>query len=265
MVQALFRANPVPVNSDFFPYVDLRSAPARFKRDEPHLMRLDGVGPLPVLEMLNGVHVQPDDITPEESFTRLRRIAAAMNLFDELVTGVTPRYEAAASAPLYAAANTVKLIGQDCTIGKNETAWLLGWAELAEATLPFLDTQRAQALINWSYRPACAAGASRAVGRYMALYGAVARRDAAAMSAAAIEILDDGSNLDERGYSYALAAATLGNLAAGHPEQALILWQRFGRDHYAGRQIPAHLELLRSLTVGASLVPAQSRSTVVPG
>ena len=265
MVQALFRANPVPVNSDFFPYVDLRSAAARFKRDEPHLMRLGGIGPLPVLEMLNGVRVQPDDITPEESFTRLRRIAAAMNLYDELVSGATPRYEAAAPAPLYAAANTVKLIGQGCTIAKNETGWLLGWAELAEATLPFLDPPRAVALINWSYRPQCAAGASPAVAKYMALYGAVAQRDAAAMTAAALEILDDDSSLDERGYSYALAAATLGHLASGHAEQALILWQRFGREHYAGRRIPAHLEFLRSLAVGASLVPALPRSTLTPG
>ena len=260
LFDALLRAHPVPVNSDFFPYVDLHSAPARFKSQSASLLRAWGAGPLPVLEMLSESRVDPTRITPDESVYRLRLTAAALNLYDELVTGEKPRYAAAAPARVYAAATTIRLIAESCSIGRNETAWLLAWSNLSEATLPFLDSVRAARLVDWAYRPACATGSSPLVSRFMALYGAVARRDATAMTTTGIGILKSEATLDPGGFEYVLGAAMLGALAAGEPIEASSLWQGYGREHYAARPVPPNLEMLRNLGEGETAAPPAAAS-----
>jgi spermidine synthase len=221
ILDAVLTQSPIPTNSDYFPFLDLNAGRARFAQQTAGMFRSWGVSSLPLLEMvgLNGGDYA--NVSVEDTFRRTIMIQQAKAQFMSLTTEGTH----ARASPLGAAATIVELLRRSCEPLKQEELWLLALNTVAQATLPFLQSSDATAMLDATLPADCVASASSRLKTWMALYRAVAGRDAAAMVDYGVAALREPP-LDTSLQTYALSAAMLGALASHRPDLALELWRQ---------------------------------------
>jgi hypothetical protein len=219
IIEAVLAQSATPANSDYFPFLDLRAGRARYREQNATLFHTWSVAPLPVLEMLG---MDPFDfaaVRAEATFHRTTLISQARTLHAAFVDD-----ERVANAELGAAVTLVKLLGRSCSTAPNEELLLSSLHTIAQWSLALLNPADAASLVTNAIPEDCWAGASPRLKTWLALYRAVAARDASAMADAGAAALAQ-ADIDDAQLYYALTAAMLGNLVNRRPDRTLELWR----------------------------------------
>jgi len=248
----LFSATAAPPNSDYFPYLDLNAARSRFMGSNALALVELGLGPLPVLEMLD----TPDaswaglGISPSPFFSRPDLHAEAERLHQALLEGQWDNLETAVPERAAWAALLARLVARDCPTEDTEELWLNSVFQLARALNPYLPADRLSPI--WSFLNAadCSETLPPLSQAWLSLFQAVAARNAIAMGELAARMLDQhGPALVGDRRDYVLGAGLLGYLAQGSPSRARGLWAHFGVPGGRAEPLPIYLRLLVALTV----------------
>ncbi len=254
IIEPLLAHSPVPANSDYFPYLDLNAGRARFRTEIAGLFTAWSTANVPILEMLGLAKPEFSRVSANPYFARAETIASAHAGYATMVENVDMTNQML--PPLYQTYSRLRLLGGSCAPRRFETEWTSALHGLAVLTLAYLDAQMGEELFSTISPENCPGTLSESLQSWIALYRAVAARDANQMAAIAEGLLNDDVAEDEPRRHYLLAAAMLGRLAQDDPEEALGIWQTHSRGIDAEPLSP-DLQLLVSLAL-----PSGERSTV---
>jgi len=234
-----------PVNSDFYPFVQLEAPRARFQGSValalPNMRRV----PLPIFEMLNEIELAylreplPAHVPSNNLRMQSAALAMARGLLDRNANPLDT-VEPRAVSPLLALKRPGALCG--ATVSRVTLDELHRAAELTLAHLAPDLRRKLWIERRWlDCPPARIAPQAR---QRLDLYAAIAARDARAMHARADALLKLGSSEggDEWG-RYLLVTAMLGARAAGEHAEVQRLWETFRKQLYK-KAIPSHVVYL---------------------
>ena len=214
-LEPLFVQTGYPANSDYFPILDQRAPKARFKRESADEIRTLRENEVPLVAMLDG-----EARTPLERLAsvdnnrpmRLERALSAAEAVGVFVTGSASR-AVSLSEPLQLKASVAGSLLQGCATSTQ--LWVGAVRDLVRVSAPYLNAQDTAVVFEKIRASPCWKGLDEASRLRIALFEAVSRRDADAMSqrANALLALTDANLVPERGY-YVMAAMT-GHLARG--------------------------------------------------
>ena len=237
MLQAL----GAPVNSDYFPYVELMAPKSRFLKSAARELPQLSIYPLPLVEMLGskGARWHPGSLTPVK-LARYTMVREALELRSALLgEGLSePR-------ALERVAKWKAQLGNCAALDRD--ASLAAVHEAALATLAFLDAESLRPL--WRQPPwlPCLEGRSpQSVQQRLDLYRAIAERDAAAMLAAARGALESPSGSSDW-RRYALTAGLLAARAIADDAAAQELWRHHGPGLYSDGKFSPELIMLLTM------------------
>ncbi len=213
--------------------------------------------PLPVVEMLAGDRLEYDELTSVPFLSRVkehenalwiyRRLAEKASL-DEL--GGSGRYM---RPDMMYLTDLLRNAMQNCISDKDSRRFRVFWVhDIMSVTLPFLDVDQGVSLVDAIANTDCAAQEERQTLLWLDLYRSVARRNATMMSAGARRLLADDAGTPLIFHNYLVAAAMLGDIAAGRPEDALAAWNRYCEKAFANRELPGHVELISRIALDSA-------------
>jgi spermidine synthase len=274
------RGSTAPMNSDYFPYVDLNAGRARFKRSAAGSLTTWGAAPLPVLEMLGGSTFDHNHVSSAPIPDLYTAHTEARWIYHQLTTDlsadievVTPeRYPDTDSGKRNSGRevivesevlldNNLKLMSaytkyqtillrnslSSCVQDKSIPDFRILLHNIMSVSLPYLNPHTGTSLINTIAAANCTAQNDAQVMAWFDLYRAVARRDETAMSSVARYLLEDNVKASADLLPYLVAAAMLGDLTADEPERALDLWNRYSKKVFITAQSIGHMDLLTRL------------------
>jgi len=236
MFNSMLGSLSAPINSDYFPYVELNAPKARFFKSVAMEFPQMGIYHLPLIEMLDHQkhNWKAEQLTPTESMrymkvNKAQSIKAALLRFPVQDEKVAERVE------------SWRNMLKDCTQNAHEKT-LAAMHEIALLTLAYLDKDNLQAL--WM-KPSWLSCASPKIKSRLVVYQAVANRDASAMLASAESAL-----LDEQGsiewHRYVFDVALIAARVLGNESIIESLWGKYGRKLYSDGKMSPELVLLLS-------------------
>ena len=248
-LEPLFASYGMPANSDYAPVLDLNAARHRFTEksaaDIVALLNLD----IPLLELLErGRSRRP--VSPlyqgAYAFERVEHTRLAWYARDFLVSPRLPQPEGI-SSELQKDLELVKLRLLECREPRELDVWLASAARVARTVNPYLAPDDAGAVWNQLMSKWCYPELQEFQRRWVALFRAVALRDAARMAEHASQLLATQSALGAEPREYLLLAAMAGHVAQGDGAAALKLWnthekQLRSRERPAFRLLRCHAE-----------------------
>jgi hypothetical protein len=237
----ILEALGAPVNSDYFPYVELMAPRSRFLRSEARQFAELSVFPLPLIEMLErkDARWRAEALTPVGSW-RYAKVREARELRSALLD------QSQADRKTVERAKLLKARTSDC-IALGSDDGLAAVHEVALATLAFLDADALRALwLQSEWLPCRKEYGSRFLLMRLELYRAVAARDGAAMVAAARAALESTAGTSEW-RRYVLNAGLLGARSIGADAEGQLLWRRYGIDLYADQGLSIELVMLLTM------------------
>jgi len=241
----LFGALAAPVNSDYYPFVQLEAPRARFEKSGAQGLQSLATAPLPILEMTGGMpmpHLR--ERAPEyEPSLSVRRQSVAVEIARVLTSRTADplQSEEALAAEILLA---LKHPGALCAAEPSKLALAL-LQRAAESTLSPLAPELRRAL--WIERKwlGCTPRSTQVRTR-LDVYAAIAARDARTMlERARALLLAPAVGGDDWG-RFLLATAMLGAHATGEHEEARQLWKTYGSALYP-REIPPYVVYLANL------------------
>jgi spermidine synthase len=241
----------VPVNSDYFPYVDLHAGRARYLDSTAQLFGSLSNAPIPVAEMLGNDTVVHSSLSSAEVMGRTISHGEAEWIYGRIANLATLEELGSRNMDLEITLMTdlVRDSMQTCAGDEDPQRWLMALHYVMKATLPYLDADHGLAIIDAVGAPDCMAQTEPNTLLWLDLYRAVARRDAASMSAGARRLLADRTDMPAMLQSYLTSVAMLGDVAAGRPEDALAAWNTYSEDAFPAGNLPAYMELIASIAL----------------
>jgi len=230
-----FEGFGVPANSDYFPFLDLHAAQARFKKDDARAITQLTAMPIPALDLI-GRDGRRGSITdaprPWLRRAELSRNALAVRAY--LVEG-RAEHLSAMPLPIRSDAQLVRLLAVDCagTPGDLSVDPLLG---IGGAMVPFLTAAEWQSAWSRIMNAPCHARLSLQVRDWTRLLDAVGNRDAGRMAELAEQILRRGGGHTQAQLSYLIQAVVAARLARNERDRAMALWREVTRDAEANRE-----------------------------
>jgi spermidine synthase len=211
-----------PVNSDFYPFVQLEATRARFAQRGAFAFLDLANAALPVNEMLGGL--EPAYFSADHAggdSGRLHHLQTALDTYRVLAKG---EYPAGRSAPLPALA--LKQPGALCAAQPDKQV-LHQLQQAAAMTLASLAPKpRRELWVEPRWLGCPLARASAQVRERFAIYRAIAERDAPAMLARARAPLEDERPVELDWGRYLLLTSMLGAQASGQRAEAQRLWDK---------------------------------------
>ena len=233
-LEPLFASYAMPANSDYYPVLDLNAARDRFmERSATDLVALGTLG-LPLLELLEPSRPRrpPNPLYQGAyAFERLESTRLAWYARNYLL-GATPEPQAVPRT-LQKDLELFKLRLLECHAPRSEDVWLHSALRVAEAMNPYLAWEDLAPLFARIERLPCARDLHDDQRRWLALFRAVAMRDAPRMGAYATALLATEQEAGREAREYLLLAALAGHIASGNRAAALDVWQKYAP---AGRQ-----------------------------
>ena len=231
---AFFAPYGAPTNSDYFPFVDQRAGKTRFTRARVDELIDLQTSPVPLLEMLDGSHApasSPHEVVP----TTMVDLSAdqAWRLRDTVMGLGSRREPLVIEGGREASARLVRL-WSNCTSEMTFEQMLPALTMLAQSTNPYLHRDAARKMWQWIDDSPCAKKLSAPDKRWIALFSAVAARDAAGMAANGMPLLEASKGAPSETTEFAFLASVAGFVCHGEPERARILleqaprWMRSG-------------------------------------
>jgi len=225
-LEPLFASYGMPANSDYYPLLDLNAARHRFmERSATDVVALLNLG-VPVLEMLEpGFRRRPANPQHQgaHAFERTENARQAAYARDFLL-------QPGAAAPKGIATELQKDLEVvawrllECRNPREFDVWLHSLLRVAKLVNPALPAAEAQALWSRIGGTGCLHTLQDFQRRWIALFRAVAARDALAMAEHAAALLEATPELRADAREYLVLAAMTGAVAAGRHEQARKLW-----------------------------------------
>jgi len=225
-LEPLFASYGMPANSDYAPVLDLNAARHRFMEksaaDVVALLNAE----VPLLELLEPSRSRRP-INPlfqgAYAFERVENTRLAWYARNFLVSPRAPQPEAVPT-PLQKDLELIKLRLMECRSPREHDLWLHSALRVAAAMNPYLAPD--DAAVVWTEIAAgrCFASLQEFQRRWIALFRAVALRDAARMGELGASLLATQSELRSEAREYLLMAAMAGSIAARQKERALELW-----------------------------------------
>jgi hypothetical protein len=206
---------PAPVNSDYFPFVDLNAPRARFMRASADAASRIGEGPVPLVEMLER---RPLALTaPATKGThapaRQRDMAMADIAADYLLSReASPEVPGDPGTDGADAIATARLVLRGCLPAREVDALWNRVVQVAIALNPVLPAGKAATLWGEMAHARCAQAFTAAQKTWLDLFQAVGARDAAKMADLADRLLVEKDQTDLQRY-YLFNAAAAGRLA----------------------------------------------------
>lgn len=236
VLEPFFASYHAPRNSDYRPYLDQHAPRARFLRHNAGAVLALRNAPLPLLEMLE--HAPPTEaaLASGDTHAAARRRRAALATLAALVEGGAP--------PANDDEALLALGAADCPAALPAARLrdaLLTVAERTAATLSAAENARLwRALGNH----ACLRADPQAT-PWLRLHAAIGARDAAAMRAEALALLESGrADDDARRHGLLVATAMLGALASGDAAGAMSVWHAHRAPDWRPDSVNVHLRLL---------------------
>jgi predicted membrane-bound spermidine synthase len=249
----MLMASDIPVNSDYYPYVDLHAGQARFKKTRVRMFDHWSVAPIPVLEMLQGYSPMVDDLTIDRGNGRLRMYNDAQWQFERIVNNALLEDLEAVSTNIPAnavvVANLVRSSLQQCEPYNRATKFRYALHDLMVRTLPFLSRAQASEFVGVATSSACEAEDHFAAADWIDLYRAVAERNASGMLHSGRAVLALPEEYPTVLREYALASALLGAIAVGSSNDAAELWLRWRDVVYVDGRPSEYVRFLSSIAV----------------
>jgi hypothetical protein len=142
----------------------------------------------------------------------------------------------------------LKLRLLECRSPRGEDVWLHSALRVTEMMAPYLAWEDIAPLFARIERLPCAATLRDEQRRWLALFRAVAMRDAPRMGVYATQLLGSELEAGREAREYLLLAALAGNVASGDRAAALAVWQKYApagrsRDSIALRLLRCHARI----------------------
>ncbi len=243
---------PSPVNSDYFPYVDLNAGRARYTQSRAEAFTAWMQAPLPMLEMLYDDSIEYAEVTSSQYLLKNDSINIAdwvhRKIIGETLTDPEAWDEASIDRLRYIS-DWLLLSEVGCAANTNPERWHDTVFDMALIALPYLEPARALELVDRLHATGCAPAQSDEATSWAELYRAVAIRDSNGMSVSGRRLLGRGSELSDSRHAYLVAATMLGDIAAGRPAEAHDVWLGHGEALFADFELPHHMKLLLSIAV----------------
>ena len=239
LLDPLFQAFPVPMNSDYFPFVDYESPRMRFLNHQAMALATIRSQPLPILALLEGPEKAPHFGPNSPLGKQTLRIQAALEgRFEDL--GVKLRRSVA----------LLDLSAERCSDPSvRQGLWFDGVYQLFRAANPGFSPKIAETFWQRIESKPCYALLKPQEQRPLKLWKAISRRDAAGMVSAGRAMLEQGTILTQNEQYHLLIGATmLGYLAQRKPDAAQAIWTRFGKQVPQGSELKLALDWLRALS-----------------
>jgi spermidine synthase len=245
----------MPANSDYAPILDLNAARHRFmEKSAADLVALLNAE-LPLLELLERDRSRRA-VNPlfrgAYAFDRVERTRLAWYARDYLLRATPPLAE---SIPreLQKDLELVRLRLIECRQPRELDVWLHSALQVAKALNPYLSSDDLAPVWTRIMGSACYAELKDFQRRWLALFQAVAARNASRMAELAAPLVASDPPLLADAREYVLMAALAGSVASGDKAKALELWKKYGEGARAAR--PA-FRLLRCHAEPASCAEA---------
>jgi predicted membrane-bound spermidine synthase len=250
-LEPYLRQSSAPINSDYFPYVDLNAGKARFSGDKANFLVLLPVAPLPVVEMLAGDILDHSELGSAAYFMRIINSEVARSLHGRLVDNewAADKRSVHTSPNLELLADLMRLSQDTCAFDGDPTRWLTVTHKIMEVTLPFLNEEQGIEIVDAATATECRVQQEAAIAVWLDVYRAVALRDAAQLSVAARRVLEQEGRLSGNLMTYVVSAAMLGDIAAGDPEAASLIWDRYGQSVISNGGLPIYTGLISSIAL----------------
>lgn len=259
LLEPLFASTPVPVNSDYFPYLDLHAVRARFMKNHVMELTLMRGEKIPALELLSG---EKNPVSKSSTaYTRhfsLSRHAHAAAILRDYYAGGTMNENPNLDLDLFRHATVTRQLERNCRGRAATELWLESAYEILNAAIPYSGKSEMNALWRRLRASDCYRRLSPVNKNMFTLLGAVGRRDAPRMATLA-EMLLQGNEVPENQHGYLLAAGMIGQLANKNPEAALELWKTYAPRVMGSRQPGLLLRLLWSHSVYRSQIKSQQK------
>jgi spermidine synthase len=227
-LEPLFASYGMPANSDYYPVLDLNAVRHRFlEKSASDVVALLNAG-VPVLELLEpGLRRRPlsAGLQGADSFERIENTRIARYARDFLLRDAAPEPVSIPSL-LQKDLEVAKLRLIECRAPREHDIWLLSLLNVARSVNPYLPPEQGVAV--WSrFAEAPCYGALRPFQRdWIALFAALAARDAAQSAARADALLASQPDLNREAREFLVVAGMAGHLGADRPQAARALWDR---------------------------------------
>lgn len=242
---------PTPINSDYYPYVDLNAGKARYVGGRAEAFSAWLQAPLPMVEMLYDDQIAFERVTPSGELMRNDSIQIANWLYEKMKgesLDDPPAPEALSIDRLRYISDWLLMAGVDCAVDTNPQRWHDTVFDVALIALPYLEPARGLELIDRAHPQGCDAPREAEALAWAEMYRSVAARDADGMSIAGRALLNDrDETLTEARHAYLVAAAMLGDISAGRAADAHDTWVSHGEVLFRGDTLPDHMKLLLSI------------------
>ncbi|HYD58042.1 MAG TPA: hypothetical protein VEB41_14160 [Burkholderiales bacterium] len=226
-LEPLFASYGVPANSDFAPVLDLHAARHRFmEKSAVSIVALLNAD-VPVLEMIEPARSRRA-VNPlyrgAYAFERVENTRLAWYARNYFLSDRPAAPEAIPSL-LQLDLEVLKLRLLECRDPRDEDAWLRSALRVARAVNPFLASDDASAVWYRIARAPCFAELHDFQRDWLALFRAVAGRDAPRMAELGRRLLASSAGLGSEAREYLLVAALAGHAARGESQAAADLWR----------------------------------------
>jgi spermidine synthase len=228
-LEPLFESYGMPANSDYYPVLDLNAARHRFtEKSASEVVSLLNAA-TPVLEILEkGRSLRPVNPTHEGAyaFERIENTRLARYARDFLLLP-SPPAPGGVAALLQKDLEVVKLRLIECRQPREQDVWLHSLANVARTVNAFLPAAEAEPVWARFAAAPCHDGLRDFQRQWIALFRAVAARDAPAMGRLAGQLLETQGDLGPEHREYLLQAAMAGRIAAGDRAGAKAAWEKY--------------------------------------
>ena len=254
-----------PVNSDYFPFVDLHAGQARFKQSHSTILGAWMMPPLPVFEMLSNQLFNYEQLTNVSFLPLVTQSQRAKYIFQRLTDDkhsvTTSDIDNDVQPVMHYLVELMRNEMHFCNPHKQWLALVPVMHDIMANTLPYMNVDKGVLLVDSIAASSCVVHDLGQMSAWIELYRAVARRDAPGMSKAARILLSEDANTDEMFNEYLLNAAMLGDIVAGDCQAALEFWNRTGKELLAGRTLAAHTTLILSIVLDSQASAAPEAKT----
>ena len=223
LTNQIFFFDGIQANSDYYPFVDINAARARFKRQNADALSVLADAPVPMVEMLEKrapATRAPSSMQPRVAVRRMTQIAQAQATFEHITESSEGGGPGRVAARPSAHMGVVRMLFEDCARAERAPEVWDHVVALASELNTTLAPSQLDALWQRFERSPCLAKLPPHYTTWLALFRAVGNRDGARMAHLADQLLELADK-SERQLDYLVVASATGHLASGSRAGAL--------------------------------------------